>query len=121
VRQNISIFDGNFVVDFIGYRTIDVWQYCWRGKDPGEGSIAGAQITLTNLDDHAQRNASADSNGAFEFVNLKAGYYGLMVHADGFPSTKSLSSPTAGKLRSSPCALVPRSILRGACPFSGSS
>ena len=31
-------------------------------KDPGEGTIAGAQITLVNLDDHAQRNTSADGN-----------------------------------------------------------
>ena len=29
-------------------------------KDPGEGTIAGTQITLTNLDDHAQRNTNAD-------------------------------------------------------------
>jgi Carboxypeptidase regulatory-like domain len=44
-------------------------------KDPAERTIADAQITLTNLDDHAQRNTSADSNGAFECVNLKPGHY----------------------------------------------
>jgi hypothetical protein len=53
-------------------------------RDPGEGTIANAQITLTNLDDHAQRNASAESNGGFEFVNLKPGHYELVIHADGF-------------------------------------
>src|SRR5438309_11248704 len=53
-------------------------------KDPGEGTIADAQITLTNLDDRAQRNARADSNGGFEFVNLKPGHYELVIHADGF-------------------------------------
>jgi hypothetical protein len=57
-------------------------------KDPGEGTIADAQITLTNLDDHAQRNASADSNGGFEFVNLKPGHYELVAHADGFSDYK---------------------------------
>jgi uncharacterized surface anchored protein len=57
-------------------------------KDPGEGTIAGAQITLTNLDDHALRNASADSNGAFEFVNLKPGHYQLMIRVDGFSDYK---------------------------------
>ena len=57
-------------------------------KDPGEGTIADAQITLTNLDDHAQRNASADSNGAFEFVNLKPGHYERVIHADGFSDYK---------------------------------
>jgi len=53
-------------------------------KDPGEGTITNAQITLTNLDDHAQRNGSADSNGGFEFVNLKPGHYELVIHSDGF-------------------------------------
>src|ERR1700757_4151337 len=57
-------------------------------KDPGEGTIADAQITLTNLDDHAQRNTSADGNGAFEFVNLKPGHYELVIHADGFSDYK---------------------------------
>jgi hypothetical protein len=35
-------------------------------KDPGEGTIADAQITLTNQDDRPQRNTSAESNGGFE-------------------------------------------------------
>jgi len=35
-------------------------------KDPGEGTIADAQITLTNQDDRPQRNISAESNGGFE-------------------------------------------------------
>ena len=33
-------------------------------------------------------NASADSNGAFEFVNLKPGHYELVIHADGFSDYK---------------------------------
>jgi hypothetical protein len=57
-------------------------------KDPGEGTVAGAQITLTNLDDHAQRNANANGNGGFEFVTLKPGHYELVVHADGFSDYK---------------------------------
>ena len=57
-------------------------------KDPGEGTIADTQITLTNLDDRAQRTASADGNGAFEFVNVKPGHYELVIHADGFSDYK---------------------------------
>jgi len=57
-------------------------------KDPGEGTIAGAQIKLTNLDDHTRRNASADGNGGFEFVNLKPEHYELVIHADGFSDYK---------------------------------
>jgi hypothetical protein len=30
-------------------------------KDPGEGTIADAQITFTNLDDHVQQNATSFS------------------------------------------------------------
>jgi len=87
------MLDGNFVVGFMEHRPIDVWQYVGVVKDPGEGSIAGAQITLTNLDDHAQRNARADSNGGFEFVNLKPGHYELVIHADGFSDYKLSSFP----------------------------
>src|SRR5277367_2230848 len=57
-------------------------------RDPGEGTVAGAQLTLTNLDDRAERDATADANGAFEFVNLKPGHYELAVHADGFADYK---------------------------------
>jgi hypothetical protein len=57
-------------------------------KDPGEASVAGAQITLTNLDEHTQRNAVTDTNGGFEFVNLKPGLYELLIHADGFSDYK---------------------------------
>jgi uncharacterized surface anchored protein len=57
-------------------------------KDPGEGTVGGAQITLTNLDDHVQRNANADGNGGFEFVNLKPGHYEFLIHADGFSDYK---------------------------------
>ena len=59
-------------------------------KDPAERTIADAQITLTNLDDHAQRNTSADSNGAFEFVNLKPGTMNWWPMPTAFPITESL-------------------------------
>jgi hypothetical protein len=57
-------------------------------RDPGEGTVAGAQLTLTNMDDRAERDAAADANGAFEFVNLKPGHYELGVHANGFADYK---------------------------------
>ena len=41
-------------------------------KDPSQRSVAGAQLTLTSLDDRSQRTASTDDNGGFEFINLKA-------------------------------------------------
>jgi hypothetical protein len=57
-------------------------------KDPGQMAIAGAQLTLTSLEDRSERNTGTDSNGAFEFTNLKAGNYELVVHADGFADYK---------------------------------
>src|SRR5450755_1441262 len=57
-------------------------------KDPSQSSVAGAQLTLTNLDDRTQRNAGTDGSGGFEFINLKAGRYELVVHADGFADYK---------------------------------
>jgi Carboxypeptidase regulatory-like domain len=60
-------------------------------KDPGQGAVAGAQVTLTNVDDRVQRSGSTDSDGAFEFVNVKAGRYELLVHATGFADLKMTS------------------------------
>jgi hypothetical protein len=57
-------------------------------KDPSQGAVAGAQLTLTSLDDGSQRNAGTDGNGGFEFVNLRAGHYELVLHADGFADYK---------------------------------
>src|SRR5271169_2449182 len=57
-------------------------------KDPSQGAVAGAQLTLTSLDDGSQRNASTDGDGGFEFINLKAGRYELVLHADGFADYK---------------------------------
>src|SRR3982074_3158714 len=57
-------------------------------KDPGQRSVAGAQLTLTSLDDRSQRNAGTDDNGGFEFINLKAGHSELVLHADGFADYK---------------------------------
>ncbi len=60
-------------------------------KDPGQGAVAGAVVTLTNVDDRTERSTSTDSNGAFQFVNIKAGRYELVVHADGFAEYKMTS------------------------------
>jgi hypothetical protein len=60
-------------------------------KDPSQGAVAGAQLTLTNLDDRTERTASTDDNGAFQFANLRAGRYELVVHADGFADLKMMS------------------------------
>jgi hypothetical protein len=53
-------------------------------KDPGQRSVPGAQIRLSGLDDKSTRSVAADSDGAFELANVKAGRYEIVVHANGF-------------------------------------
>lgn len=60
-------------------------------KDPGGLVVAGAQATLSNLDDKSVRTAVTDANGSFEFLNVKAGRYELVLHASGFAQVKQSS------------------------------
>jgi len=53
-------------------------------KDPDQLVVPGAQVSLTNLDDNAKRVTSVDSDGAFQFTNVKAGRYEFVVEAKGF-------------------------------------
>src|SRR6266481_4267118 len=57
-------------------------------KDPGQGVVPGAQVILTNVDDHTQHTAATDADGAFHFVTLKPGHYELLVAAAGFAEYK---------------------------------
>jgi carboxypeptidase family protein len=60
-------------------------------KDPGQGAVAGAQVTVTNLDDRTEHSATTDEGGTFQFPNLKAGHYELAVRASGFVELKVTS------------------------------
>ena len=60
-------------------------------KDPNHGEVANAKLTLTSLDDRSERKAVTDTNGAYEFANLRAGRYGLLIQADGFADYKVTS------------------------------
>ena len=57
-------------------------------KDPSGLALPGAQLTLSGQDDQSKRTAASDADGAFQFMNLKAGRYEIGVQAAGFASFK---------------------------------
>jgi hypothetical protein len=61
-------------------------------KDPGGLLVPGAEVKLSSLNDQSARTTTSDSDGAFQFMNVKAGRYEIDVHAEGFAAFK-LQSP----------------------------
>src|ERR1700688_702875 len=57
-------------------------------KDQNQGAVPNAQIVLTSVDDGSQHQTASDADGAFHFVNLKAGNYALVATAAGFADFK---------------------------------
>lgn len=57
-------------------------------KDPGALMVADAQVTLNSLDESASHTATTDGDGAFQFMNVKAGRYQVSVQARGFADFK---------------------------------
>jgi hypothetical protein len=53
-------------------------------KDTAGAVIPDAAVTLTSLDEGTVRNATSSSSGDFEFVDVKAGHYSVVVQRDGF-------------------------------------
>ena len=57
-------------------------------KDPGALVVAGAQVTLSGVDDGSTLDATITGDGTFEFMNLKPGKYEVAVQAPGFADSK---------------------------------
>jgi hypothetical protein len=66
-------------------------------KDPGQGVVPGAKVVLTNTDEGTQHEATTDADGAFHFVNLKAGHYELVINVTGFAEFKITSAELAAR------------------------
>ena len=68
--------------------------------DPAGGAIAGAMVTVDNVETGAKRSATTDSGGRFNFPQLKPGVYGVRAEAEGFqPQVNGPSRPGWGKGR----------------------
>jgi hypothetical protein len=57
-------------------------------RDQSESVVPGAQLTLTNVDDHSERHAASGADGGFELSNLKPGRYELLVKMQRFVDFK---------------------------------
>jgi hypothetical protein len=53
-------------------------------RDASGAIIAGATVTLTNLDTGIQSRATTDASGDYDFFNVKVGRYSLTVEKTGF-------------------------------------
>src|SRR6202047_3320619 len=53
-------------------------------QDKTQAVVPGASVQIRSLEDNSTRSTASDQNGAFEFVNLKAGKYVVSVQAPGF-------------------------------------
>ena len=53
-------------------------------SDASGATVPGANVTVTNKETGARRNARTDSEGRFNFPQLKPGTYSIKVELDGF-------------------------------------
>jgi hypothetical protein len=58
-------------------------------SDPQGALVAGAKVTLTNVDTGVQWKATTSASGDYQFPNLIAGHYKVEVFKEGFARTVS--------------------------------
>ena len=61
--------------------------------DPSGAAVSGAQITLTEAATGAQRNATSNASGLYQFLDVAPGNYQLVATASGF-ATYTVSNVT---------------------------
>ena len=61
--------------------------------DPQAAVIPAAQVVLRNLDTGVEARTKTDSSGDYQFSNLQAGHYQILVDAPGFGHAVSTSIP----------------------------
>lgn len=99
MRQNILQFAVWFLlaVVFLGSRSFA--QFAQRGglegfvQDPSGAAIVNAEVSLTDLGQNQNRQATTDNTGHFAFNDLAAGQYQLSVKQPGFQTASSEAIP----------------------------
>ena len=54
-------------------------------QDQSGSVIAGAMVTITNLDENTVRSATTNSSGQYQLLNVPSGRYSISVVKAGFP------------------------------------
>src|SRR5262249_43947604 len=57
-------------------------------QDPSQATIAGALVKVRNLDENTSHTAASDTEGNFQFLNLKPGRYEITATRSGFADFK---------------------------------
>ncbi|HEY7181683.1 MAG TPA: TonB-dependent receptor, partial [Blastocatellia bacterium] len=57
-------------------------------QDANAAAVAGATITIRNLDENVSYSATSNTDGGFQFLNLKPGRYEVTATKDGFANFK---------------------------------
>ena len=58
-------------------------------RDTTDSLVAGAKVTLTNLDTGITANKETGENGTYEFINVKIGRYSVIAEKSGFATASA--------------------------------
>jgi hypothetical protein len=75
-------------------------------SDPSGAVIAGAQVTLTNMETGVTQTATGGAAGEYRFVSLAPGPYEVTASAKGFRSHKTSVTLTTGQTMNVPFTLT---------------
>src|ERR1700720_4639254 len=70
-------------------------------RDASQGVVAGAKVTLRNLDTNVEREESTNEQGDYSFPGMRAGHYSVQCEKQGFrtSATPNLELRTGDHLR----------------------
>src|ERR1022692_2507423 len=83
--QRVALFLGCLLLTatFV-WAQFDTAEVLGTVTDPSGSTMAGASVTLTNLDTGIQAKTTTDANGSYDFLNVKVGRYRVTVEHAGF-------------------------------------